>query len=572
MFCNIVGNKIFLALTLFAVISCSGGKGNGDAAPSPAPGAHTEEMAMSNYIKDPDRALELIDSAAMEGNISAERALFLRGCVYLVDESRQDSLLVLLEPALRSGFLSEEGRENVLSLMLSYHRMNGHLAEQSRIAGEMAVYYHRIGNSVMCSRMRIEEGSVNIKLGRPEDGVPQIRSAISELTPIDSRKSLEAIILGYQSLIYYYVDEENAGQIIECASRMLKVVEEYEAYPLRFSEEPTEERAQYIDFRKASAYSFLALGNAKAGKIEEAEKWAAQFESTKNSSSLSRRRVITSAYFEMGKYSQVEKELDAFALAWGVDTLQYNYGQLLRMRSVIARSRGQYEESLAYMERYMNLMGQLVDDKSRAEAAQYAIQYKLHEEEVARDEAEAKLLRKNTTIIIFIVVIVFLVALLVFVLWQRDIMHRKNEVLSRQIVESLEYKDKLEKDKKEDYKVTRSSIARMDSKSMFRFLSSVIRDEKLFLDPAFGRQTLNTRFGVSYNQIGKAFSSEGTTLPVYITDLRLEYACKLLLKERNRSISDVAESSGFSSSVSFGRSFKQKFALTPSEYRQGISR
>ena len=568
---NFYSRLLCFALVLSAAVSC-GGRVDRGAAKVQAHGIHTEQMAMSNYIEDPDRALVLIDSAALEGNISAERALFLRGCVYLVDESRQDSLLILLEPAFRTGFLSEEGRENILSLMLSYYRMNGNFAEQSRIAGELAVYYHRIGNSVMCSRMQIEEGSVKNKLGQAEEGVPQIERALADLSPLTSREGLDAVVLGNQALIQYYAEEDDPAHIIDCAEQMLRAIEEYEANPGHFSEEPTDERAQYVDFRKASAYSYLALGNAKAGNRAEADKWAAAFESTKNSSSLSRRRVITSAYFEMGRYDKVSEELDAFCRAWGADTLHYNYGESLRMRSVIARSQGRYGESLSYMERYMDLTGKLMDEQSRAEAGQYAVQYRLNEEKLARAAAEAKLARRNSLIIIFAVVLCFLIVFLVFVLWQRNQTRSKNRALSRQIMETLEYKDRLDKGRKHsDYQISHSSIARMDAPSLYRFLSAAIRDKELYLDPTFGRQMLNNRFGVSYNQIGRAFSSAETTLPIFITDLRLEYACKLLVKDRNRSISDIALSSGFTSAVSFGRSFKRKFSLTPSEYRQGSS-
>ena len=561
-------SRVLTALALFAAVSC-GKKPDAGSGQVPLSGVHTEAMAMSNYIEDPERALELIDSAALEGNISAERALFLRGCVYLVDESRQDSLIILLEPSLRSGFLSEEGRENVLSLMLSYYRMKGNLAEQSRIAGELSVYYHRIGNSVKCSRMQIEEGNIKTKLGQAEEGIAQIEKALADLDPVASREGLEAFFLGEQSLIYYYVEEGVADRIIDCAGKMLKAIEDYEANPGRFSEEPSEERAQYIDFRKASAYSFLALGNAKAWKYDEAEKWAAAFESTKNSSILSRRRVITSAYFEMGLYDKVLETLDDFCEAWQDDTLHHNYGESLRMRSVIAKNCGRYEESFAYMERYMNLTSKLMDEKSRAEAGQYAVQYRLREEETARAAVESRLTLRNRVITILIFVILSMVAFLVLLLWQRGEVNSKNKAISRQIAEVLNYKERLEKEKKPtDYMVSRASISKMDAPAMYRFLTGAIRNQRLYLDPSFGRHTLNERFGVSYNQIGKAFSSAGTTFAAFVNDLRLDFACKLLLKDESRSISDVASSSGFTSSLSFGRSFKQKFALTPSEYRQ----
>lgn len=56
----------------------------------------------------------------------------------------------------------------------------------------------------------------------------------------------------------------------------------------------------------------------------------------------------------------------------------------------------------------------------RAEAGQYAVQYRLNEEKLARAEAETKLSHRNSLIIIFVIVFCFLTAFLVLVLWQRD--------------------------------------------------------------------------------------------------------------------------------------------------------
>lgn len=92
----------------------------------------------------------------------------------------------------------------------------------------------------------------------------------------------------------------------------------------------------------------------------------------------------------------------------------------------------------------------------------------------------------------------------------------------------------------------------------------------MFVDPRLDRQTLVDRFGVSKDRIGAAFAkgSPYKSIIDFLTDCRLPYAAKLLASRPYLSIADVARMSGFPSADTFGRNFKQKYALTPSQFRE----
>ena len=59
----------------------------------------------------------------------------------------------------------------------------------------------------------------------------------------------------------------------------------------------------------------------------------------------------------------------------------------------------------------------------------------------------------------------------------------------------------------------------------------------------------------------------GETLYAFIKRLRLEKAAFLLSSRRDRSITDIALSVGFSNQASFAKAFKQKFGISGREYR-----
>ena len=107
--------------------------------------------------------------------------------------------------------------------------------------------------------------------------------------------------------------------------------------------------------------------------------------------------------------------------------------------------------------------------------------------------------------------------------------------------------------------------------ALFQFLSQTIVREELFLDPAFDRQAAIDHFHLSKERIGAAFSqgSDYASISDFINECRLEYAVNLLNDQPSLPISQAAQASGFSDANYFGRKFKERFGLSPSQYRAG---
>lgn len=59
---------------------------------------------------------------------------------------------------------------------------------------------------------------------------------------------------------------------------------------------------------------------------------------------------------------------------------------------------------------------------------------------------------------------------------------------------------------------------------------------------------------------------QGTTLVNYINNIKIGYACKLLLNE-NLSIIEVCYQSGFKNVSNFNKQFRKKYSMSPREYR-----
>lgn len=102
----------------------------------------------------------------------------------------------------------------------------------------------------------------------------------------------------------------------------------------------------------------------------------------------------------------------------------------------------------------------------------------------------------------------------------------------------------------------------------YEHITEVIRQEKLFLTPGLGRKELVQRFGLTNRQIGALFSEAGTSVPEFIRECRLEYAKNLIAERPDLTFSEIADASGFLHVTTFNVDFKNKYSLTPSQYKE----
>jgi AraC-like DNA-binding protein len=64
----------------------------------------------------------------------------------------------------------------------------------------------------------------------------------------------------------------------------------------------------------------------------------------------------------------------------------------------------------------------------------------------------------------------------------------------------------------------------------------------------------------------------GRTLPDYINELRVGRACRLLVEEVEMGVSQVAFTCGYGSLSNFNKRFQARMGMTPTEYREKVSR
>lgn len=220
------------------------------------------------------------------------------------------------------------------------------------------------------------------------------------------------------------------------------------------------------------------------------------------------------------------------------DTLSRVYSDLLLHRAEAAKTQGRYTEAYDLLKRHADIAV-----KKQRGYKQYA------------------------TAVAILIGVLALMAL--FFTWyaarQWHKTQQKNRVLALQIKEAIINKERWDEPMK-------TSLDDMSPEELFHYIELEVSRRQLFLNPSFDRQMIMNEFHISKERVGAAFSqgSKYDSLPQFVSDLRLEYASKLLVTT-DLPISDITAKAGFSNASVFSRYFSRKFMISPTQYRRANS-
>ena len=331
------------------------------------------------------------------------------------------------------------------------------------------------------------------------------------------------------------------------------------------------------------------------GKEAEAARNYEQYKSTDYGSSLEGRINGCDYLVEAHRYAEAAdnySQLDRFIKEWGyeydLETIGNNLLPKLRSNYHAGRQDSALHVAMQIAEVYDSA---LVQQKQR-DAAEMATIYDVQgkERQIVEQRAGKRLF---TAISIAVAIIALLAGILaVYFFRQQRIIRKKNRVIIRQIKESLTpnpspkergvYSSFAEKSSENssdnsaensgentDSKGNHSPLLGRGAGGEASYLQDVIIRERLYLNAQFDRQAAIDYFHLSKERIGAAFSqgSEFPTIADFINHCRLEYAKELLAVSPDMTVDDIASASGFGTRRTFSRLFKERYSITPTEYR-----
>ncbi len=539
---------------------------------------YTAAYAMTFVDTEPERALLLIDSARLAGNLSDVRADIQRARVYGRShaEIRTDSAIVIGERLMRHDSINADYdlQIDVLEILLDAYRLERDYEQALHWATRLSDVYREHGMRHLLSYSNAEIGALMVRIGQQQEGLARIDSAVQQLAGHRHYTEMNLALLSLKRKADVSAETGRYQETTDAAQQMLNMLDDFEQHPADYYDQgntysgiTVEERPRYIDFYRSRAYSFLALAAASQQQPQKAIHYLDLYGQTDASQTLHGRYVTTPVLHRLGRYDRMLDIYDEVEQSMADDTLNANYAEILRGRAEVAESQGRPVAANGYWRRYADLSQQLSDSLLRGKAHLFAARFHAQEQQREIEQQRAgKRIADTISIATGCLALLMLVfALYVFRQWR--ITQQRNRILAQQMTEAAEYKEKYRESEKLNSSLNFTEIS---DEQLFLCLRDLIENEQLFLQPDFSRQTLIDRTGLSKERIGAAFAqgSGRASMPAYVRELRLDYAIRLMNNQPDLTIEQVSQASGFTSADTFTRNFRAKYGMTPTAYKQ----
>ena len=535
------------------------------------------------YAYHPDRALVMLDSALLLGNINEYRAQFIRAKIYSksILKQQQDSAILICERLLKhdSVIHAPHEQENILDLLMITSRTKHDFEGYIKWATQKVEVCRQLGEDTEQWRTEAEIGMVMAHLGQPEEGMVKIDEAIRQLDEPGSINRMDAFIIAVKRKITVLNDRGRYAEVIPLAQRILDRLEHYEqhaadyaedSYRLSWSDKPAD-RDRYIDFSRAQANGFLAAAYAMTGDAAHAREYLARFDESGYGHTFSARRMIIQAQMALGMYDEAMATSDEIVNRMGSDTINDDYAVILHDCAIVARAKGRLAEAYDLMNRHANLAKVLSDSLHAGEAHDYAARYHAKEQELKIQETETA--SRIKSIIIGVIILLFIIAgtFSFYYRRQRLVISEKNRALVRMIngtpfvapADETEGTEESDEDSEPEESETSSAL--------FDTIDTTIRTEHLYANASLQRQDICTRFSITRHTLNSLLAQHvgSSSFPQYINNIRMEEALPLLRDNASMTITAIAAAVGFTP-ANFREQFKRQYGVTPLEYRQSL--
>ena len=311
-------------------------------------------------------------------------------------------------------------------------------------------------------------------------------------------------------------------------------------------------------------YGLRASLLAKAGRQEEADQAYAEWKKAPNGNNIIDKAVLN--YLIINKYyAEAHDIIHNYCqmLRTQKDNYSYRMITMLTTGAQVEARMGNYEEAAKHCQEIKSITDSLHIEQST----------NLMQKTWDLIQKEEDVDTKNTILNILGILLLMGLTGGFMVVYYTHRIRRRNRFLI-QVLNSLEaYRNMANEDIKEPQEEPKKEEEQQptsdENERLFVKLDGQITRDRLFLNPNFGRDDMARLIGVDKNRIGHIMSrySDASNASVYINVKRVEYGAKLLLKHPEYTIAAIANECGMTNTVTFNRTFKEVYGMTPSEYR-----
>lgn len=394
----------------------------------------------------------------------------------------------------------------------------------------------------------------------------------------------------YSDLSHWQAEDGNLDAAIRSALKQYETITKLE--PIKDGPYPWKIPLNALNREYCMAYGNIACLYAESGDTANGQQWFDKLlDNPAHDAFIAQGLKIR--YYQIKKnYQKVIEQATPYAsfLKDGDSINSVRLSAFLNLAEAYKQLK-QPEKALFYTEKALEQTDSLNLRKQRSNALEMATIYDTQEKEKEIQKQDAKL-HAHRILSATAGGTILLLGVILWLIWRNlKMARRKNRLMVTQIDSLLSYKDELNLAKEEIRKLTQPietespkeeaetsgdvpennvpATYTAEDKAMFEELDRILTKERLFLDPELSRDSLIKRTHINKNRIASLIQTfTGTNFNGYINNMRLEYSILLLKDYTNYTIPAVAADSGFNNVRTFYRLFRERYGMTPTEYRQ----
>ena len=550
----------------------------------------TEDYIYEYTFSDFDKAVKIIETMRNRKLLPVHRLDIAEGDLYF-NTGKYNRALVYYRRALAS----DSVRSNDADYMDQLHRMISSYdclhneKEKARYVQLLLEKAQFSGDTSMESVALFNMGKMLYYQEDKVRGYKLIDEAIELMKRSKYKYKYDNLRYNYNTLLIMQQRDNKYADALETLDKLEKVVLE------NTKGEPSIEGL--AEKEKKTMYAQRAQILLKLGKLKQAEEAYQQW--------CAIGKVYTKDDYLITPYLMDSKRYDEVIRIHGArekflreqkDTINYHMRSTKRSLGKAYEGKGDFRRAAAYFEEFGALTDSLKSREQKSAAIELATVYETNEKEVQLQQKNADLRLRNVLLASAVGAIVLLALLLWRFVYYSRMMKRKNVVMVGTIEELLGYKDELEA-RKNEISVLREGKQALpemidvvespvdhsksteysdenqqeENKRLFEQLEKAIVCEQLFLNPELSREDLMRQIGVDKNRFGQIMQQcAKNNVATYINNKRLEYAARLLRKYPDYTITTIAQSCGIPNTPTFNRLFKEKFEMTPTDFKHGL--
>ena len=517
-----------------------------------------------------------IDEARKQKNVEEEgKALMILTLQYF-PQFDTDSLFVIGEEAVRFNRQHKlyGNMFFVKNEFIRRHRAQGRFITALRQAEEVYAEVKELGEPMHLARILSSMGDILDDMQQYDEAERYYLESIEAARPFRQEKTLELFTLvRYLRLINMYIRRDRPQDALRYTDFMQEEIERLQRELPGFN---FEEYRFDMDYNRVLAYAGLNLPDSMMAAMRRAEAvFKPEWIDDSPGYSVSYDNMYAVYYRATGNYDK------ALELWRGIVRFTEEHGRnSLGMKTLIAQTLSEKSDFKAATELYGEILKkreELNTERFQAQINELRTIYELDkaEMEAQRRQAALRQMRLIAAGLTFACIAMALIAGLT--VWSRRRIAAKNRGLYRQVRAQDLLEEALETEREKNRKMHRllqdeasGTAEENDDDKFFKKLTVLMNEKKIYTDAELNRQELAAKIGMNERRLHDCIKNNtGMGFNDYINSLRIAHSRVLLSRlDENLTIEAIALDSGFKSRYTFHRVFREKYELSPQEFRR----